>query len=152
MTPTAAELRRQFQDVHAAIVAEVESWDGADLATPCGVHGEEADARRLALHLAARGSKVAALLEQRRFGQLTTEHLHSTPSKNEPSSAEILAALRSAGAATLHLINALTDDEIERLRGSDIDGEPDAIDASCGLLGHWKFHLPAIREVHGGKQ
>jgi hypothetical protein len=147
MTLKAAELSRQFREAHAAIVREVEAWNEADSAKPCVVHGEAADAARLATHVATRGAKVAAMLEQRRFGQLSTAELHSAATEIEAPSGEVLAALSSAGAATLELINRLTDEEIERLHASEIDGEPDAIDATCGLLGHWKFHLPAIQEV-----
>jgi hypothetical protein len=147
MPRTAADLSRQFRDAHAAILHEVAKWSATDAAKACVIHGEEADAGHLALHVATRGSKVAALLEERRFGQLKTDAYHSTLASGEASSAVVLEALNSAGAATLELINGLSDEEIERLHASEVDGEPDAIDGSCGLLGHWQFHLPALRET-----
>jgi len=147
MTPTAARLGRRFHALQTAIVSELESWKEDDWAKPCTVHGQAVDARRLAMHVARRGSKAAAMVEQLRSSRLMAEEPHSTPLLSEFGPAEVFAALRSAGAATLELINGLTDEEIERLHGSQIDGEPDAIDASCGLVGHWEFHLAAIREV-----
>jgi hypothetical protein len=30
-----------------------------------------------------------------------------------------------------------------------IDGEPDGLMATCGLIGHWTFHLPAIQQIRG---
>jgi len=38
---------------------------------------------------------------------------------------------------------------IERLRAAEIDGEPNALMATCGLIGHWTFHFPAIQQIRG---
>jgi hypothetical protein len=46
-------------------------------------------------------------------------------------------------------VATLDDPEMERLRAAEIDGEPDALMATCGLIGHWTFHFPAIRRIRG---
>jgi hypothetical protein len=60
-----------------------------------------------------------------------------------------VAALKVAREEALELLGSLDDVEIERLRAAEIDGEPDALMATCGLIGHWTFHYPAIEQIQG---
>jgi hypothetical protein len=61
-----------------------------------------------------------------------------------------VAALRAAREVALALLASLDDTDIDRLHAAEIDGEPDALMATCGLIGHWTFQYPAIDQIRGG--
>ena len=144
-----ADLSRRFADIHSAVMAELESWDDDHWSKACLVHGVESDGRGLALHIAKRGVRVVAMVEDLSAGRVPGGEQHRPAFEGGERSAEIKEALRSAAERTLRLIDQLSDKEIERLHASDIDGEHDALEASCGLVGHWTFHLTALQQMRG---
>ena len=71
------------------------------------------------------------------------------PDPSPSKTGEVVAALRDARDEALRFVASLDDAEIERLRAAEIDGEPNALMATCGLIGHWTFHFPAIQQIRG---
>jgi hypothetical protein len=63
--------------------------------------------------------------------------------------ADVVAALNEARDEARRLLASFDDIELEHLRVAEIDGEPDALMATCGLIGHRLFHVPAIQQITG---
>jgi hypothetical protein len=78
---------------------------------------------------------------------LDVSQVHVDPPPIPQQVADVVAALKEARDEALTFVATLDDTEIERLHVAEIDGEPDALMATCGLIGHWTFHLPAIRGI-----
>jgi len=74
-------------------------------------------------------------------------HSESMPVSQQPD--DVVAALKEARGEALTFVAGLDDSSIKRLRAAEIDGEPDALMATCGLTGHWTFHFPAIQAIRG---
>ena len=60
-----------------------------------------------------------------------------------------VAALGRARDEALEVVRHLNDEQVQRLHAAEIDGEPDVLMASCGLIGHWKFHLQTVLQIRG---
>jgi hypothetical protein len=58
-----------------------------------------------------------------------------------------MGALTAARDEALDAIQRLDDEDIQLLHESEIDGERDVLMASCGLIGHWTFHLPVVQQI-----
>jgi hypothetical protein len=145
MKETRADLLALLNSAAGAIVNAVESWKRDDWDRQITFHGEQSEARNLALHIARRSHKVASLIEPRLDKRAPDQHLD--PSAPPVSDGEITAALRAAWDEAVAITSRLDHVEIARQRAAEIDGERDVLMASCGLIGHWIFHMPAIEEV-----
>jgi hypothetical protein len=55
--------------------------------------------------------------------------------------------LKQARDYALEVVRHLDERDIQRLHEAEIDGEPDVLLASCGLIGHWRFHLQTVRQI-----
>jgi len=129
---------RRFNDLSKALIEKVSQWNDERWSAPCEVHGESANARRLVEHVTARSATVVKHIEVL---------FDRSPSLLEDNGSDPLASLITSRGAVARLLESLDESEIQRLHASDIDGEHDVLLASCGLIGHWEFHLHAIRPI-----
>ena len=133
----------------ASLLAEVEEWEPHHWAVACELHREATDATHLAFHLASRSRRVVRAIKEQPGSQLDVSQVHVDPTPVPRKTGEVVAALRSARDEALRFVASLDNAEIERLRAAEIDGEPNALMATCGLIGHWTFHFPAIQQIRG---
>lgn len=140
-------LRRQLLEASDAILAEIREWGPDDWLKSCELHGETSDAKRLVLHVAARSRHVTNAVRAQSGGQLATSPHHVATAPEQTGAHDILRAVNATRDEALDAIQHLGDEEIQRLHESEIDGERDVLLASCGLIGHWTFHLPVVRQI-----
>jgi hypothetical protein len=143
--------RRDISEAANAVLAEVERWSSDDWVTPCEVHGETSDGMRLAVHIANRCRTVTAALREEPHGTGIDTGKHAASQAIEPEPVAALAALKRARDEALEATAQLSDEDVERLHATDIDGESDALMATCGLIGHWTFHLPTLKQIQSGR-
>ena len=136
-------------EASASVITEVEEWAPHHWVVACEVHREPSTATHLAFHIASRSRRVVRAIGEQPGSPLDVSQVHVDPPPIPQEAAEVVAALKEARDEALGFIASLDDSEIERLRASEIDGEPDALMATCGLIGHWTFHFPAIRQIRG---
>lgn len=79
--------------------------------------------------------------------QLATSADHAATEPDQTGAQDIVRAVIATRDQALEAIQRLGDEEIQRLHESEIDGERDVLLASCGLIGHWTFHLPLVRQI-----
>ncbi len=144
MRGSADEMANGFAKVHGAVLRELKGWEDERWHMVREVHGETKDAAALVWHLVARSRRVAQVVrEQSGLRSLATGG-HASVEDLGANPKDLLAAVDQAGRECLEVIRSLDEAQIERLRRSEIDGEPDVFLASCGLVGHWTYHLPAL--------
>ncbi len=136
-------------ETSASVITEVEEWAPHHWVAACEVHREPSNAMHLAFHVASRSRRVVRAISEQPGSRLDVSQVHVDPPPIPQLTADVVAALKEARAEALRFVATLDDAEIERLRAAEIDGEPDALMATCGLIGHWTFHLPAIRGIRG---
>jgi hypothetical protein len=143
-------LRQELLEISNAMLAEIGEWGSDDWLKSCELHGETSDAKRLVLHVAARSRRVTSAVREQSGRQLATsdQHVATEPNQSAQDVVRVLVATRDEA---LDAIQRLGDKEIQHLHESEIDGEPDALTASCGLIGHWSFHLPVVRQIRSRK-
>jgi len=135
----------------ASVITEVEEWEPHHWVVACEVHHEPSNAMHLAFHVASRSRRVVRAISEQPGSRLDVSQVHVDPTSVPREAADVVAALKEARDEALRFIASLDDAEIERLRVAEIDGEPepDALMATCGLIGHWTFHFPAIQRIRG---
>lgn len=136
-------------EASASVIAEVEIWAPHQWVAVCEVHREPSNALRLAFHVASRSRRVVRAINEQPGSRVDVSQVHVDPTPLPEEAAEVVAALKEARDEALRFIVSLDDAAIERLHMAEIDGEPDALMATCGLIGHWAFHLPAIQRIQG---
>lgn len=136
-------------EASASVIAEVEIWAPHQWVAVCEVHREPSNALRLAFHVASRSRRVVRAINEQPGSRVDVSQVHVDPTPLPEEAAEVVAALKGARDEALRFIVSLDDAAIERLHIAEIDGEPDALMATCGLIGHWAFHLPAIQRIQG---
>lgn len=129
------------------VITEVEAWEPRHWRVACDVHNEPSDAMQLAFHVASRSRRVLRAIIEQPESDLDVSRLHIDPTPVPQETGAVVAALKAARDEAHRFIAGLDDLEIERLRSIEIDGEPDALMATCGLIGHWTFHLPAVLQI-----
>ena len=136
-------------EASASVIAEVEGWEQRHWLATCEVHRQPSNATHLALHIASRSRRVVRAISEQPGSQLDVAKVHSEsmPVSQQPD--DVVAALKEARGEALTFVAGLDDSSIKRLRAAEIDGEPDALMATCGLTGHWTFHFPAIQAIRG---
>jgi hypothetical protein len=139
-----------LDEASASVIAEVEEWAPHHWVVACEVHREPSTATHLAFHMASRSRRVVRAISEQPVSRLDVSQVYVDQPPIPQQAAEVVAALKEARDEALRFVATLDDAEIERLRAAEIDGEPDALMATCGLIGHWTFHLPAIRRIRGG--
>lgn len=145
----AESAERDLVEITTALIAEVERWTSGDWRTACDVHGETSDAMHLVLHIAARCRHVTAVIRGQFQSQVVSAGTHSHVDPAQPEPAAAVAALKHARDEALEVVRDLNDEDIQRLHATEIDGESDVLVASCGLIGHWKFHFLPLLKVRG---
>ena len=140
-------LRQQLLEISNAMLAEIREWGSDDWLERCELHGETSDAKGLLLHVAARSQRVTSAVREQAGRQLATSPHRVSTEPNQTAAQDIVRALTATRDEALDAIQRLGDKEIQRLHESEIDGEPDVLMASCGLIGHWTFHLPVVRQI-----
>jgi hypothetical protein len=134
-------------DASAPVIAEVEAWEPRDWWVACDMHNEPSNALQLAVHVGLRSRRVPRAIIEQPESDLDVSRLHVDPTRVPQEAGAVVAALKAARDEAPMFIAGLDDSEIERLRSIEIDGEPDALMATCGLIGHWTFHLPAVLQI-----
>jgi hypothetical protein len=140
-------LRQQLVEISDAMLAEIREWASADWLKKCELHGETSDARGLVLHVASRSRRVTHAVREQSGTQLATSPHHASTKPDQTGAQDLVRAVSAARDEALAAIKRLSDEDIQRLHESEIDGERDALMASCGLVGHWTFHLPLVRQI-----
>jgi hypothetical protein len=136
-------------EASASVITEVEEWEPHHWLASCEVHRESSTAMQLVFHVASRSRRVVRALSEQPGSRLDVSKVHADTAPVPQQAADVVAALQEARHEALRFIASLDDAEIEGLRVAEIDGEPDALMATCGLIGHWMFHLPAIQRIRG---
>jgi hypothetical protein len=139
--------QRDLVEAADALLAEVEHWTSDDWRTACEVHGESSDAMHLVLHIASRCRHVTGIVRDQSESRLVDTDMHFQMDPARPEAAEATAALKQARDYALEVVRHLDERDIQRLHEAEIDGEPDVLLASCGLIGHWRFHLQTVRQI-----
>jgi hypothetical protein len=139
--------RADLAEASASVIAEVEEWAPHHWVVACEVHREPSTATQLAIHIASRSRRAVRAISEQPGSRLDVSQVHVDPPPIPQQVADVVAALKEARDEALTFVATLDDTEIERLHVAEIDGEPDALMATCGLIGHWTFHLPAIRGI-----
>jgi len=103
----------------------------------------------LVLHIAFRCRLVTSVVRGQPQSGLVSGSTHSHLDPMQPEPAEVVAALGRARDEALEVVRHLNDEQVQRLHAAEIDGEPDVLMASCGLIGHWKFHLQTVLQIRG---
>jgi hypothetical protein len=140
-------LHRQLVEISDAMLAEIRKWASDDWIKKCELHGDTSDARRLVLHIATRSRRVTGAMREQSRGRLATSPHHPATQLEPIGVQEAMGALTAARDEALDAIQRLDDEDIQLLHESEIDGERDVLMASCGLIGHWTFHLPVVQQI-----
>jgi hypothetical protein len=140
-------MRQELLEISDAMLAEIQEWAPADWLKKCELHGETSDAKRLVLHVATRSRKVTNAVREQSGRQLATSPHHAATEPDQAGAQDIVRALIVTRDEALKAIQHLGEGEIQRLHESEIDGERDILLASCGLIGHWTFHLSVVRQI-----
>lgn len=140
-------LRQQLLETSNAMLAEIREWSSDEWRKRCELHGETSDAKRLVFHVATRSRRVTKAVREQSGRQLATSPQHAATESDQTEMQEPARALIATRDEALDAIGRLGDEEIQRLHESEIDGERDVLMASCGLIGHWTFHLPLVRQI-----
>lgn len=143
----AESTQRDLAEAADELLAEVEQWTSDDWRTACEVHGETSDAMHLVLHIASRCRHVTGIVRDRSESRLVDADMHLQSDPTQPEAADAIAALKQALEDALEVVRHLNERDIQRLHEAEIDGEPDVILASCGLIGHWRFHLQTVHQI-----
>jgi len=143
----AESTERNLVEITDALVAEVGRWTSNDWQTACEVHGETSGAKHLVLHIASRCRHVTSIVRGQPQSGLVSVSTHSRLDPIQPEPAEVVAALGRARDEALEVVRHLSNEQVQGLHAAEIDGEPDVLMASCGLIGHWKFHLQTVLQV-----
>jgi hypothetical protein len=140
-------VKANLAEASAAVIREVEGWEQRQWVATCEVHREPSNALNLAFHVASRSRRVVRAISEQSGSRVDVAKVHADamPAPEQPT--QVIAALKEARNEALTFVATLDDASIERLRAAEIDGEPDALMATCGLIGHWTFHLPAIQQI-----
>jgi len=144
-------LRQQLLEISNAMLAEIREWGSDDWLKRCELHGETSDATRVVLHVAARSRHVTGAVREQSGIQPATSPHHVATDPNQTAAHDIVRDLVATRDEALDAIGRLGDKEIQHLHDSEIDGERDVLMASCGLIGHWTFHLPVVRQIRSRK-
>jgi hypothetical protein len=118
-----------------------------DWRTACEVHGETSDAMHLVLHIASRCRHVTGIVRDQSESRLVDADMHFQLDPTQPDAEDATAALKQARDEALEVIRHLNERDLQRLHEAEIDGEPDVLLASCGLIGHWRFHLQTLHQI-----
>lgn len=129
------------------MLAEIRMWASDDWIKKCELHGATSDAGRLVLHIATRSRRVTGAMREQSGRQLATSPHHPATGLDQIGVQEVIGALTAARDEALDEIQRLDDEDIQRLHESEIDGERDVLMPSCGLIGHWTFHLPVVQQI-----
>jgi hypothetical protein len=101
----------------------------------------------LGFHIASRSRRVVRAISEQPRSRIDVSQVHVDPTPIPKEEAAVVAALKDSRDEALRFIVSLDDAALVRLRAGEIDGEPDALMATCGLIGHWTFHFPAIHQI-----
>jgi hypothetical protein len=134
-------------EASVSVIAEVAKWQPHHWVTACDVHREPSNATALVSHVASRSRRVVRAISEQPGSRLDVSQVHVDPAPLPHEAADVVAALKDTRNEALSFIASLDDAAVVRLRTAEIDGEPDALMATCGLIGHWTFHLPAIQQI-----
>ncbi|MDQ6879940.1 MAG: hypothetical protein M3082_20025 [Candidatus Dormibacteraeota bacterium] len=143
----AESTQRDLVEAADTLLAEVERWAPDDWQTACEVHGETSDAMHLVLHIASRCRHVTAIVREQSESRLVDTDIHFQLDPTQSEAEDATAALKQAREDALEVVRRLNEKDIQRLHEAEIDGEPDVLLASCGLIGHWRFHLQAVHQI-----
>jgi hypothetical protein len=139
--------QRDLVEAANALLAEVERWTSDDWGTACEVHGESSDAMHLVLHIASRCRHVTGIVRDQSESRHVDTDVHFQMDPARPEAAEATAALKHARDHASEVVMHLDERDIQRLHEAEIDGEPDVLLASCGPVGHLRFHLQAVCQI-----
>jgi len=139
--------KSDLADASSSVLIEVEKWEPHHWVTACEVHHEPSNAMHLAFHVASRSRRVVRTISEQPGSRLDVSQVHVDPTPFPQDAAAVVGMLKESRDEALRFVSSLDDAAIERLRAAEIDGEPDALMATCGLIGHWRFHLPAIQQI-----
>jgi hypothetical protein len=140
-------VQSDMADATDSVITEVEKWEPHHWVTACEVHREPSNALHLAFHVASRSRRVVRAISEQPGSRLDVSQVHVDPTPLPQDAAAVVGVLKESRDDALRFVGGLDDAAIERLRAAEIDGEPDALMATCGLIGHWRFHLPAIQQI-----
>lgn len=144
-----ATTQSELERASSSVISEVEAWEPDHWSVACEVHKEPSNGLRLAFHVASRSRRVLRAITEQPGSELDVSQVHIDPTPVPQDPNAVVATLKAARDEAQAFLAGLDDAEIERLHAAVIDGEPDGLMATCGLIGHWTFHLPAIQQIRG---